>query len=132
MLLVAFVSCLHIFHGFILLTFGAQNIASGALLIAIIPNAVVRGLIYITAGTLPWAFRGWRYAIGPQQLLLLLSAASSFVAIISGHYADGTVRPITFIALDQAVYILLALFHVASLLPGQNWWHDMDGNHHIR
>ena len=31
MLLVAFVSCMHIFHGLVLLTFGTQNVASGAL-----------------------------------------------------------------------------------------------------
>ena len=51
----------------------------------------------------------------PQQILLLLSALSSFMAIVAGHYADLVERHSAFIAADQLPMITLALCHTMVL-----------------
>lgn len=51
------------------------------------------------------------FFILPQQVVLLLTAFGSVAIILGGHYADGVPRAISFIAADQVIYILVALFH---------------------
>jgi hypothetical protein len=52
----------------------------------------------------------------PQQILLFLSAGSSFKAIWQGHFADGVVRSHAFIMADQAPVILIAFFHAWAII----------------
>jgi hypothetical protein len=52
----------------------------------------------------------------PQQAVLMLSAWSAFVAILNGHYADLEIRPRAFIAADQSIHVLLAMFHTFAIV----------------
>jgi len=79
-------------------------------------------MCYILAAIMPAALLRWPGTITglisclPQQLLLIFSAISAIVSISTGMYADGVVRPVSFIAMDQVIYILLAiLYSVESL-----------------
>ena len=50
-----------------------------------------------------------------QQLFVTVSAAGSVVAMVQGAYLDGTVVTTGHIVGDQIVYVLAAVFHVASI-----------------
>lgn len=52
----------------------------------------------------------------PQQTILQMSAASSFLAIIGMQYADGVTRPLGFIFADQLHSILFALGHALAIV----------------
>jgi hypothetical protein len=52
----------------------------------------------------------------PQQLVLGISAAGAVIAIYESAYADGVLRPSTFIAADQAAVILTWFGHTAALV----------------
>lgn len=52
----------------------------------------------------------------PQQMLLMLSAFGAVHAIAAGHFADGVVRPQTFIASDQVPAIIAAIGHTISIV----------------
>jgi hypothetical protein len=51
-----------------------------------------------------------------QQLLLVVSALSAVGAMTSQSFADGVIRPFTFIAADQGVYVMLAVLHLVVIL----------------
>jgi len=51
----------------------------------------------------------------PQQGLLVISASSSVLAAMSESYADGVLRPVAFIAADQAAIILIAIVHMFAI-----------------
>jgi hypothetical protein len=51
----------------------------------------------------------------PQQALLVISASSSVLAAASASYADGVLRPVAFIAADQAAIILIAVVHMLAV-----------------
>ena len=52
----------------------------------------------------------------PQQVLLMVSAVGGIVAAISGHYADGVVRPHLFIAADQLPGMVAAFCHTFAVI----------------
>lgn len=52
----------------------------------------------------------------PQQFALSLSAYTAVSAMISGRFADGTVRPAAFITADQCPAVLIMLFHTIAIL----------------
>jgi hypothetical protein len=52
----------------------------------------------------------------PQQSLLVISALGALSAIISGHFADGVVRPWGFIMADQFPIILSAILYSVSIV----------------
>ena len=54
--------------------------------------------------------------LAPQQALLVLSAVGAVGSVLSGAYPDGVVRPSTFILVDQAPTILVAVFHAFALI----------------
>lgn len=51
----------------------------------------------------------------PQQALITMVALSSLSAVLVGKYADGTVKPWQHILADQALVILVAVFHTIAL-----------------
>lgn len=51
----------------------------------------------------------------PQQFLMILAASGSLTAILSAQYGDGEFRPLSFIAADQSIHVILALWHVFVL-----------------
>lgn len=58
---------------------------------------------------------GW-FLLLPQQLLLMVTALTAFVAVAVGHYADGVVRPRLFIAADQLPAVIAALCHTFAVV----------------
>lgn len=77
------------------------------------------GLLFMTVATLSYtALYRQRSAwlILPQQVVLSVTAFSQSSLIAAGHYADWVVRPPFFIFRDQIWGILLALFHLISML----------------
>lgn len=57
----------------------------------------------------------------PQQFLVTVSAIGAVGAMLSGHFADGIIRPNEFIIADQAPAVLLAAMHAAALLERYAW-----------
>lgn len=123
---------LHAIWGCLLLTMphdiGATPLA---LLHTIVGVTWTEGCIYLlaSAGTL-WMLSGrlpaqWSIFVGlPQQLLLMVSAGGSLLAVLLGQYADGVPRPWAFIFADQLPAVLAALCHSGSLIAfhGGWWW----------
>jgi len=60
----------------------------------------------------------------PQQGAVIATAGGAIAAVISGHYADGVMRPWAFILADQLPSILIAVFHTLALfdLAGMLKW----------
>lgn len=52
----------------------------------------------------------------PQQIILFMSAAGALQSAWLGQFADGVLRPHTFIASDQIYSILLALGHTIAIM----------------
>lgn len=59
-----------------------------------------------------WAF----LLLIPQQILLYMSAIGAVESAWLSQFADGIIRPHTFIATDQAYSVLLALFHTVAII----------------
>lgn len=57
---------------------------------------------------------GW--LLTPQSFLLFIASISALVAIVSGQYPDGVERPSAFILTDQALVLLVTLFHAVAVL----------------
>ena len=122
-MLVAFVSIMHIMWGILLLVHcGDLQITATNTIRHLMANYEHRAILYLVSGLLPMILL-WRpgsvyglLSVLPQQVLLILSGISAIVAITSGHYADGTVRGTTFIAADQGIYIVLAIFYALESL----------------
>lgn len=78
--------------------------------------AVVAALLVVSAiafiGKLKWR-ESWLslFTVIPQQIFLMLSAWSSFIAIVNGHYADGAVYSRHFIFDDQYQNIITMVLH---------------------
>lgn len=124
-MLVLFVSLMHILWGLLLLANqGALHIAATSVLLKIVGSghSDIRAFAYIIAGCLPAVLLRWPGSVAgllsvlPQQCLILMSGISAVVAITSGHYADGVVRDAPFIAMDQGIYIILAVLHAFESL----------------
>ena len=60
----------------------------------------------------------------PQQGAVIATAGGAIAAVISGHYADGVMRPAAFILADQLPSILIAVFHTFAVfdLAGMLKW----------
>lgn len=52
----------------------------------------------------------------PQQFVLGISAAGAILAMYRSHYADGVIRPGTFIVADQLAIVLTWGFHTAAIV----------------
>lgn len=52
----------------------------------------------------------------PQQIILFMSASGALQSAWLGQFADGVMRPHTFIATDQIYSILLAVFHTVAIM----------------
>lgn len=117
----------HIIWGLLILGWDGQIQATPiSRLRMIFPDNVLAPCLFIVAGS---AMAGleqmdcesgcfWKRVgyLLPQQIVLMLSAWSSLVAILNGYYADLEVRPRSFIAADQSVHILLAMFHTFAVV----------------
>ena len=51
----------------------------------------------------------------PQQLVLLVSAFGALTAMATGTFADGALRPVSFIVADQSPIVLVTIFHILSV-----------------
>jgi hypothetical protein len=119
-MLVLFVSLMHILWGILLFANGgALHIAATSTLLQVVGEGHywLRASAYIIAGLMPSVLL-WRpgsvvglASVLPQQILIIMSGISAVVAITTGHYADGVIRPPLFIAMDQGIYIIAALLH---------------------
>lgn len=74
--------------------------ATSALISLIIPRATLWPILLII----------------PQQFALSLSAYTAVSAMIAGRFADGTLRPHSFIIADQCPAVLLMFFHTVAIL----------------
>jgi hypothetical protein len=81
-----------------------------AVLLTFVATAALAGLIRNTPPGLKILY------LLPQQLVLGVSAAGAALAIYHSHYADGVLRPATFIAADQLAVILTWAGHTAALM----------------
>ena len=54
-------------------------------------------------------------AFFPTQFLLIISCVGCITAVYQSQYADGVIRPQTFILADQLGYILASMFHTVIL-----------------
>lgn len=52
----------------------------------------------------------------PQQAILFMSAYGGVQSAWLGQFADGVLRPHTFIASDQIYSVLLAIFHTVAII----------------
>lgn len=52
----------------------------------------------------------------PQQILLMMSAAGAVEAIWLSQFADGVIRPRSFVAADQIYSILAAFWHTVAII----------------
>lgn len=52
----------------------------------------------------------------PQQVILFMSGTGALQSAWLGQFADGVLRPHTFIASDQIYSILLAVFHTVAIM----------------
>jgi len=52
----------------------------------------------------------------PQQFLLMINAASCLLCIFAGKYADGVVRPVSFILADQFPFVFAGVIHSVVLI----------------
>lgn len=124
-MLILLVSLLHILWGIaVLLNGGPIGVSATWAFTQIVgkEHFYLRALTYITAGILPvlmWLKPGTclgMVSVFPQQVLVMLSAVSALAAILNGHYADGVMRPYTFIAMDQSIFIILAILHAETCI----------------
>lgn len=118
-MLVCAMSMLHICWGLLLLAHhGALDTAATEILRIMVPAWSIRAVLYLVAGMLPavclkWPGTIWGLlSVVPQQILLVLSGMSALVAIAGGQYADGVARTYEFIAMDQLIYVVVAMLHV--------------------
>ena len=51
----------------------------------------------------------------PQQILMILSAGGAISAMIEGRFADGVLRPSSFIIADQIPPIFAMIFHTCAI-----------------
>jgi len=86
------------------------------------PRVEGAALLLISAAAL-WSLRretvpSMRSLLGviPQQLILMASAFGALVCIAKSQFADGVIRPWTFILVDQSAIVLLAILHTAALV----------------
>lgn len=120
-LMVLYCTALHLFWGLLILVdiraLGATPVAALHVLFNFPLISIVLILVSILAMaglciSLPWnvAF------LLPQQSLLLISAAGAIAAICSGQFADGVIRPVAFIAVDQVHVILASIGHAIAII----------------
>ena len=55
------------------------------------------------------------WALYPQQIILFITAFGCLDAIIFSHYADGVIRPMAFIAVDQIGTVFAFICHTVKL-----------------
>ena len=89
-------------------TFGTALMTGAAMLIA--------GLLAAAGMIFEKRWKAWSLLfLIPQQWLLFLAAHGAVQAIYSSSFADGVVRPWSFIFADQFPYIILAIFHTLAI-----------------
>lgn len=59
--------------------------------------------------------------ITPQQFIVVISSIGAISAMLSGHFADGIIRPHEFIIADQAPAVLLGIMHAIALFERYAW-----------
>ena len=52
----------------------------------------------------------------PQSFLLIVSAFGAAQAMVSGMFADGIIRPVAFLVVDQSPAIIAAILHSMNVL----------------
>lgn len=124
-LIVSGVSLLHLMQGALLIYAGgaADGVSSMASLIAVLGPPVSVGIILIAASLfaisgvlVPSVSTTLRLAaVLPQQIILMIVAFGSIRYSVESRFADGVLRPWTFILDDQLPPIVLMLMHTASL-----------------
>lgn len=82
---------------------------------------LVTGLIFLTTSLLGIVFAQKSSilaaaALGPQQFLLILSASRAIISIVQGHFADNSVYPAWFIAVDTLSLIIITIIHAVPYL----------------
>ncbi len=121
-LMVLYCTALHlVWAGLLLLNNATAGATPVSALQSVFPTPLVLELTLVTAAVLagcalraqlPWAV----VFMLPQQLLLLISACGAVTAVVAAQYADGVVRPRSFIAADQAHIILAAVGHAIAIV----------------
>lgn len=120
-LLVAYVAVTHLFWAALLTASPAAMNATPVSGLAVLGGRPL--LVVVLAGSgLGSLFalsvhRWWvMWFMIPQQVLLGLSLGTAGQAVAQQRYADGVLRPWTFIAADQAPTIVLAFAHLVAVI----------------
>lgn len=123
-LIIYFAIVVHLIWGIVLL-FNKNPIHTSTLsdLYKIISNHYTLGLLLIIFALL--AFWGLRIKSSsivtniipflPQQFIILVSAITAITAIVKGQYADGVVRPFSFIFTDQLSALVIAVMYTIAI-----------------
>ena len=94
-------------HGFVAV-FGSSRVAAGFLLVA--------SVLSMWGMTRAKSIRAGLLAVLPQQFALLVSAVGALRCVVGSAYADGVIRPRSFIFADQFPAVLAALLHTMAIL----------------
>jgi len=78
---------------------------------------VVASFLSLEALRRPPSIKNWLLVV-PQQVIVMTTAAGGWVAIMTGHYADGYPAPRAFIAADQIIFTLVGLAHTLAVMFG--------------
>ncbi len=118
---------IHLLWGILILASGEMVTAITAIhtTMSVLGTAQRVAFAYILASVLTLAAIIFEKRIGvagellclmPQQFLLMLSAFGAINAIWISAFADGIVRARSFLAADQGIAILVAIFHTLTIL----------------
>ena len=119
--IVIYAALLHVCWGVLLLI---DVHAAGTTTIHGLPGSpIVVALMLLVVGTI--AIVGhrlpeqWRTIVWmPQQIVLLLSAATAIGCVLASKFADGVERPWAFILADQLPAMIAATQHTVAILEG--------------
>lgn len=113
----------HVAWGVLLLVDQSPGgVTSIARLQRIVPGMWLPVLLLVVALSAVWGAvlgRGSRTGLVlmlPQQMVLVSSMIGAMVSIVTEQFADGVVRPWTFLLADQGVRIWIAVAHTLAIL----------------
>lgn len=121
-LVVIFAVCLHIVWGFCLLgNSDAVGVTGIHTLSYVIDDPTVLGMVLLSVACLAligvtqkslFAFA----LLLPQQAVLFVSSWGALFAMCTGQFADGVVRPHTFLIADQCHLLICAVLHFIAAM----------------
>lgn len=120
--MVSIVSTIHLFWGFIVLTYGSLPPTTTLFPLSelfVFPYGALSLIISACLAYYSIKIKCSNYSpllILPQQFFLILSTYGVMTAIATSSFADGVVRPWQFIASDQVMWLVLMVFYTYAII----------------